>query len=259
MIDALKGLVKRSALARPAIFLKGLVTQPTAQNDESAVLADLIARHDIPRRFIELGFGGWEFNCASLARTWNGLLVDADPYNVTIARTVLPARVQAEQQWLTLDNMEVVRRYAQVRKIGVLSIDVDGNDYWFLQSLIALRPAIIIAEFNPVFGPRTITIPYDPAFDRRTKSRHWTYYGASLSALTHLCEPNGYRLVAVTKTGFNAFFLRADLLNADDIVLDHREVVGDRQLPNGQKASDNWRDIARLPYAEVGPAFAFAS
>ena len=242
MLDAAKKFIKATPLLRPLIAVKGLITRPRAQNDEAAILADLVARHAVPQRFVEFGFSGWEFNCADLARTWDGLLIDGDRYNVTIASTILPRRVVARHEWLTLDTLDVISTYLAGRELGVLSIDVDGNDYWFLEALIGLRPAIIISEYNSVFGHRSISVPYDPAFDRRQFGDGW-YFGASLAALAGLAAPHGYVLVAETG-GINAFFLRDDLLTAADRPMTAAQAYRPRH-------ADKWAEIAHLPFVDV--------
>lgn len=244
MFDAAKNFIKASPLMRPLIAAKGLMTRPRTQNDEAAILADLVMRHAVPRRFVEFGFSGWEFNCAELARTWDGLLIDGDQYNVTIASTILPRRVVARQHWLTLDTLDMIPDYLGGRELGILSIDVDGNDYWFLEALISLRPAIIISEYNSVLGQRSISVPYDPAFDRRQFGDGW-YYGASLAALAGLAARHGYALVAQTG-GINAFFVRDDLLTADDRPMTAAQAYQPRR-------ADKWAEIAHLPFVDVAP------
>ncbi|MEO5809386.1 MAG: hypothetical protein ABIR51_04900 [Sphingomicrobium sp.] len=242
MFNAAKAFIKQTPLAKPLIFLKGKFTRPHSQNDEAEVLAGLLKRYDVPKCFIEFGFSGWEFNCAPLAYEWDGLLVDGDAYNVTIATTILPQRVVAKQLWLTLETLQFVRDYAETRPIGILSIDVDGNDYWFLKKLIDLRPAIVISEYNSVFGLRSVTVPYDAAFDRRNYPA-WAYYGASLSALTSLAERHGYALIAQT-TGVNAFFVRQDLLRPTDQRLSATEAYQPRR-------TEAWEQIKHLPLLTV--------
>lgn len=218
VLTCLKQFVKTTPLANVFIFLKKFVARPRSQNDEGAILARLVDRPGIAKTFIEFGFSGWEFNCADLVASWSGLLVDGDRYNIRIARIILPKRVIAKQLWITLETLPVIREYADGKDIGVLSIDVDGNDYWFLKVLIEIRPAIIIAEYNSVFGTRSITVPYAPDFDRTNYPR-WTYYGASLAAIARLTREHGYSLVAQTG-GINIFFMRDDLLLPSDAVLD---------------------------------------
>ena len=251
MLRALNSIAKHTPLARPLIFAKSFVAKPKSQNAEVEVLARLLARYDVPRRFVEFGFSGWEFNCAGLIKDWQGLLIDGDSYNVTIARTILSKRIQSYHCWITLENIQIVREYASHGAIGVLSIDVDGNDYWFLEALIDLKPAIIISEYNSSFGLVPVTVPYDPAFDRREKHPSGTYYGASLSALTHLAQTNGYSLIEVEQSGVNAFFLRSDLLAPADIPLKPEQAFRAKQFSDGSTSNDKWARICHLPFIDV--------
>ena len=97
--------------------------------------------------------------------------------------------------------------------VGILSVDVDGNDYWIWQSIECISPRIVIAEYNSVFGPKArVSVPYDPGFVRVEKHKSKLYYGASLSALDFLAQGKGYRLVAGNTAGNNVFFVREDCL-----------------------------------------------
>jgi hypothetical protein len=242
MLNNLKNAVKATPLAIPYIWAKGLFRRPWTQNDEAELIANLIDRPGVTKRFVEFGFGGWEFNTAILAQEWEGLLLDGDRYNAVIANVILPKRVTAKQLWITRATLATVREYVAGRELGILSVDVDGNDYWFLKDLIDLKPAIIISEYNSVFGKRSITVPYDDAFDRRKFGDGW-YYGASLSALTGLARANGYSLVAQT-SGVNAFFIRNDLLRPGERVLDPAHAYQARH-------ADKWKEIEHLPFVEV--------
>ena len=93
-------------------------------------------------------------------------------------------------------------------RIGVLSIDVDGNDYWFLKRLIDAEPEVLCVEYNATLGLAPITVPYDPAFDRMKKHPSGWYHGASLSALCKLAGRYGYGIAAVSEAGANVFFTR---------------------------------------------------
>jgi len=253
---SLKTAIKRTPLAIPYIFAKGLVRKPATQNDEAEILARIVSEISPPRSFVEFGFGGWEFNCAPLAYEWEGLLLDGDRYNVTIARTILPRRVKALHQWITLDTLQPIRDWCQGRQLGILSVDVDGNDYWFLKALIHLKPAIIIAEYNSTFGLRPITIPYDPAFDYRSAHPTWTYGGASLAALNHLVSSHGYSLVAGGEGGINAFFARTDLLTPTLPALTEEQVYrpGPSPFSDGSTPEERWDRIKDMPFVDVTAA-----
>jgi hypothetical protein len=251
MIGALKQLIKTTPLIDIYIFLKKQFVDPHAQNDETAIIERLLQRFDVPHSFIEFGFSGWEFNCASLIGKWEGLLIDGDPYNVKIANIICPPKITAKCSWLTLETMDFLGDYANSRGIGILSIDVDGNDYWFLEKTISIRPAIIIVEYNSSFGLRPITVPYDPGFDRTKKHESWTYYGASLSALNHLANQNGYSLMEVSNSGVNAFFVRKDLLTIDDCELKPESAYREKHFPDGTRPSQQWEKIRHLQYVDV--------
>jgi hypothetical protein len=259
----IKTLIKQTPLVHLYIAAKNIFFEKLdSQSDESAIIERLIRRFEIPKSFIELGFSGWEFNCIKLAKkNWNGLLIDGDKYNVTTANQIFSKKIKVKQLWLDLDSISYVLDFAHLNKIGILSIDVDGNDYWFLEKLISSKPAIIIMEFNLFFGLRPISTPYDPIFDRTKSHESWAYYGASLSAMTFLANNNNYSLIDISKTCVNAFFIRNDLLGAEDKVLDHFQVSLEGSHPNGAKIDTEkwWQMIKNLQYVnvtEVGANFA---
>ena len=96
--------------------------------------------------------------------------------------------------------------------VGVLSIDVDGNDYWLWQAVEAVDPAIVVMEYNALLGPTaTITVPYDPAFVNSQAHYSQLYFGASLGAFVHLAHERNYRLIGCSSNGANAFFVRNDV------------------------------------------------
>jgi hypothetical protein len=108
------------------------------------------------------------------------------------------------------DNIARIFRENDVpQDLDLLSIDIDGNDYWIWEALAAYRPKVVVIEYNATLGPqRSVTIPYDD-------DHVWTldhYFGASLAALTKLGQRLGYALIGTESAGVNAFFVRRDLL-----------------------------------------------
>jgi hypothetical protein len=225
----------------------------TSQSNEAEILARLVERLDAPRSFLEFGFSPSELNCASLLHSCRGLLVDGDPRNSEVAREVMPRKVEALQLFLTLESLDVLRDRLRHSELGVLSIDVDGNDYWFLEALLPdLEPAIVAVEYNASFGLRPVTVPYDATFDRHEKHPSGWYHGASLEALTRLCARHGYRLVEVASGGNNAFYVRRELedLPTLDVAGAYRESVL-RNEWSGTSAAEQWEAIRDLPYVDV--------
>lgn len=110
---------------------------------------------------------------------------------------------------------DLLREHGPAGEVDLLSIDVDGNDYWLWRAIEAIDPGVVCIEYQDILGPeRSVTIPYDPGFSRDGYAVNATannYVGASRRAMVKLGESKGYRLVATNSYGFNAFFLRADL------------------------------------------------
>jgi hypothetical protein len=223
-----------------------------SQSDEAEILARLVKQLKAPRSFLEFGFAPYELNCASLLHSCRGLLVDGDSGNVDVARTVMPRRVKTMQLYLDLDNLQLLTDRYRPGELGVLSIDVDGNDYWFLEALLPkLEPAIAVVEYNASLGLRPLTVPYDPTFDRHEKHPSGLYHGASLEALTRLCRRHGYRLVAVASGGNNAFYARREL---DELPTLNATAYREEALRNewsGTTAAEQWETIKDLDYITV--------
>jgi hypothetical protein len=212
------------------------------QSDEAAII-DLLSS-DCPRTFIEFGFHPAQFNCASLARNpdWRGLLVDSNARQVSDTRALLPDRIKIVQSFLALDNLVVIR--SAFPQIGVLSIDVDGNDYWFLERLVDTRPSVICIEYNASMGLDPITVPYDPIFDRHQKHKSGMYHGASLTALAKLAASHGYGLAAVSNAGVNAFFTQDGTLIPEEAWRPNSF----REKFSGKNREEQWATIRHLPF-----------
>ena len=185
----------------------------SSQNQEDGLtLALLNEAGAAGRRFVEIGSGLSGGNSGFLAREcgWSGLMVDGHAGHMAqVARRFPTARAVAA--WVTRDKInELIAGNGFGGEIDLFSLDLDGNDYWIWEAMTACSPRIAILEYNSMFGPdRSVTIPYDPRFDRH---RHdTTYYGASLTALARLSARKGYRLAVVEPNGVNAFFLRHDV------------------------------------------------
>jgi len=234
---------ENTALRRLYYRLKLL--QSTGQSNESRILSDLVK--DAPRAFIEFGFHPIEFNCAALARNtgWRGLLIDGSRRQVEDARAILPSRVEVVESFLTLDNLDLIR--SKFSQLGVLSIDVDGNDYWFLKALIDIYPTVICVEYNASFGLEPGSVPYDPMFDRHEKHSSGWYHGASLTALAKLCASNGYGLAAISDAGANAFFTRTGKF--DPVFSWRPNALRDQW--SGKNAQQQFLAIRGMPLVEV--------
>jgi len=184
-----------------------------SQNQEDGILWTLFEHFGTTcRRFVELGSGASGGNAAMLAGEfgWTGLLVEGDKGKVEYAGRRFP-RATAVCAWITPDTVDdLLRQHGYAGEVDLLSVDIDGNDYWVWKAITVCTSRVVMLEYNSMFGPdRAVTVPYDPKFSRR--DHRFCYYGASLAAMTRLSASKGYRLVAVEPTGVNAFFLRNDV------------------------------------------------
>ncbi len=190
-----------------------------SQSDEDGILCEIFRRiGEDTRTFIEIGVGdGTENNTVALLLSgWRGLWIEANSSSIETIRVAFTDRVKAnqlrvEQAFVTQQNVDnLLRTHASdLDEPGVLSIDVDGNDYWIWEAIESLRPRLVVMEYNATWHPpMSVTIQYQEAF----KWNGTNYYGASLTALERLARRKGYSLVGCCFAGVNAFFVRNDLL-----------------------------------------------
>lgn len=215
--------------------------------DETNILGQLVAKTCAPKTFIEFGFHPIKFNCAAFADDpqWQGLLIDGSAEQVADAKVLLPSRIDIRHAFLSLDNLDFIRN--RFERVGILSIDVDGNDYWFLEKLIGMEPSIISIEYNASLGQTPVTVPYDATFVRHDKHPTGWYHGASLAALAKLCKRSGYGLAEVSSYGANAFFTKDGNLDAAIAWKPNR----DRDEWSGTTSAQQWDTIKGLPLVAV--------
>lgn len=191
-----------------------------SQFGEDGIIQHLLAHVAIENEaFVEIGTGNYEESNTRFLLwndNWRGVIVDSAPaHEAHLDATEARWRhdIEPVTAFVDRDNINGLIRGAGVEgDIGLLSLDVDGNDYWILAAIDAVSPRILVLEYNSTFGPdAAISIPYDPGF--RRDHAHWShlYWGASLAALTHGAEMKGYSLVGGNKAGNNAFYVRDDV------------------------------------------------
>lgn len=193
-----------------------------SQNGEDGILQYLLRTLAIPSHtFVEFGVGNYrQANTRFLAINdhWSGLVMDSDADNVRQIHAdpiFWQINVRAVHAFVTRENInDLLRANGFAGEIGLLSIDIDGNDYWVFEAVTEVSPAVVVIEYNSRFGPnRAVSIPYDPAFDRWRAHPSGLYSGASLRAICNLARRRGYAFVGCNSFGVNAFFVRSDLLN----------------------------------------------
>ena len=196
--------------------------QVFSQFGEDGLIQYLIDRIEIKNKtFIEFGVEQYkEANTRFLLinNGWSGLVMDGSSENIQLIISddiYWRTNLKAVSAFIDCSNInQLIGDNGLGGEVGLLSIDIDGNDYWVWQSLEIVRPQIVVCEFNAVWGPEfMVSIPYDPLFVRGQAHYSNLYFGASLAAMTSLGRSKGYSLVGVNLAGNNAFFVKNDCIS----------------------------------------------
>ncbi len=181
-----------------------------SQSGEDGVIARIFERIGATNRyFVEFGAkDGFNLSNTALLRIhhgWQGLLLDPGG---------LPG-TQVRHEFVTVENINrLFRRYEVPLDFDLLSIDIDGNEYWVWKALEEHQPRVVVIEYNIFLDPEIGKVaPYDP-------DHCWDgtrYHGASLAALRSLGDEKGYAMVYTDSYAPNAFFVRRSEL-PDDFV-----------------------------------------
>lgn len=197
-----------------------------SQFGDDGIIQYLVSHLPLADTFVEFGVADYrESNTRFLLvhDNWRGLVMDSSEENVSrILASDLAWRhdLSARAAFITRDNINDLLRTAGFEgPIGILHIDIDGNDYWVWEAIDVVEPAVVIVEYNAVFGAnRPVSVPYDPQFRREQAHHSGLFAGASLPAFMHLGQTRGYRFIGCNSAGNNAYFVQ-------------REVAGDLPDP----------------------------
>lgn len=205
-----------------------------SQFDEDGVLLYILSLIGMTTRTsVEICAGvGYECNTANLIVNHNfyGLLVDGNANNTETARLFFGTRPDTSitppvvaHSWIESDTVDdLVRGNGFTGVVDVLSIDLDGIDYWVWKALTCIDPRVVVVEYHSSFGPdEAVTVPDTKGF--RYSDDKGAFCGASLAAFNKLAIDKGYRLVGCNRNRLNAFFVK--------------QGVGDEVLPEVSVAS----------------------
>lgn len=178
------------------------------------------------RKLVDIGAGTFRASTVTnliVNQGFSGLLIDGDKKQVEMSKIFylhhpetrsFPPKTLCE--FVTTDNINsILKDNDYTGEIDLLSIDIDGIDYWLLNAISAISPRVIVVEYNNLIEPElSWSIPYDEDFNcaNYDVNKNWTSYcGASLKAFVNLCEKKGYRLVGINRGGYNAFFIKNNI------------------------------------------------
>lgn len=197
-----------------------------SQWGEDGIIQYLINKLPIANKvFIEFGVENYtEANTRFLLENdnWSGLVMDGSKKNIDqIKHSPFYWKYDliAKEIFITKGNIDgVIKSYIEEsnfnKEIGLLSVDIDGNDYYVWEAINSIDPIIVICEYNAIFGDKhSITMPYDENFVRTKKHYSNLYFGSSIQAICALAKSKGYEFVGTNKNSVNAFFVKSEYAN----------------------------------------------
>lgn len=217
-VDLLRQTILSAPRYKDSRRLVGYGFRVYSQFDEDGIIDEIFQRIDTTNRwFVEFGVGsGLENNTLyRLARAWAGLWIEGNARSTaliseTFQELFAGGRLTLIKSFVTAENIERLFASAQVpEEFDLLSIDIDGNDYWIWQAITSYHPRVVIVEYNAGIGP---TAPWAMPYRADFVYDGSRAFGASLKALELLGRAKGYALVACSASGVNAFFVRSDLV-----------------------------------------------
>ena len=203
------------------------------------------------KTFVEIGSDdGVNSNSANLYFNfgWHGLFVDGNPKSISRGQKFFR---KYPHPWfykpkftcakVTRENVNQLITEAGIEgEVGLLSIDIDGNDYWVWDAIKVINPQVVIIETHNEFGLNDIVVPYDPEYFYPGK--HPIYHGASPVAMNKLARRKGYRLVGANELGFNFIFVRNDLVEKELPEVTVESVLTHPSVEEGYKKFDEIKD-----------------
>jgi hypothetical protein len=196
-----------------------------SQFGDDGILQYLIYHLNIPKNaqtFVEFGVENYEESNTRfllMNNNWRGLVMDgleSNMENVRRSPYYWKYDITAKAAFIDTENInDLITSSGFEGEIGILSIDIDGNDYWVWDKIKVVNPIIVVAEYNGLFGSKhAVTVPYDRTF-RRVKAHYSNlYWGCSLAALNYLAVKKNYVFSGCNSAGNNAYFIRNDYANA---------------------------------------------
>lgn len=209
--------------AKPLAF-KDVGFRVHSQHEEDGILLFIFSLIGTTnKRCIEICAGdGIECNTANLIinHRWVGLLCDGNEKNIKKAKNFYHSHPDTKfwppsivMEWVTQGNINrLVEENGFEGEIDLLSIDIDGNDYWVWEALSCISPRVVVLEFNHLWGPDVaVSTPYRDDFVAEFTQHGSDYAGASLAAFVKLGKRKNYRLIGTNAIATNAFFVRNDI------------------------------------------------
>ncbi|MCF7844224.1 MAG: hypothetical protein K9M03_00150 [Kiritimatiellales bacterium] len=224
-------------------FIPFIESNNYSQNGEDGIIHAIFKMIGTTNKYC-VDFGAWDGKHMSNTyylrkhEGWKGLMMDGDPYPGT----------GVKHEFINAENIEeLFKKYEVPEKFDLLSIDIDGNDYWVWKAITNYTPHVVVIEYNACIPYKpAVTVPYKAEFiwDKTD------YYGVSLSALVKLGKEKGYTLLGTDKNGVNAFFVQDELVNGNFEVPEPEKLYHPARF-KGQEGNKHPHDHQERPWVNV--------
>jgi hypothetical protein len=221
--DAIGRLEMRQLAMVDSMALQEHEFKVSSQNGEDGIIQFLLKHIETPNKlFVEFGVHKYtESNTRFLMKhdNWSGLIIDGSQENIAYIKAdpiYWRHNLKAECAFINRDNInQLIQKNGLTGDIGLLSVDIDGNDYWVWQAIECIQPRIVICEYNSLFGSQSkVSTPYNKDFVYSQAHYSTLYWGASISAFNYLARQKGYSLIGSNSSGNNIFFVRDDVIGS---------------------------------------------
>lgn len=234
-----------------------------SQFEEDGIILYLLALTGMAtRRVVEIGCGAGAENMSTnliLNHGYEGFLFDGSQEKINRARSFfstkkdcLLAPPSATSAWITRENVnEVLESAGASGEVDLFSLDIDGVDWHIWNAIEVLRPRVCVFETQDIIpSDRSLTVPYRADFDFSSQAPiARDFRSVSLLAMTKLSESKGYRLVGGHRHGFNAFYVRSDLVTELLPEADIATIHDNPWTRRGQR--DRWPRVSHMDWQEV--------
>ena len=148
------------------------------------------------KTFIEFGVEDFsESNSRFLMMNnyWSGFVMDGSESNINILKSSYyywKYGLNAKAVFINKENINnLIQDQKFNREVGLLHIDLDGNDYYIWNEINVIDPIIVIAEYNSIFGKdRPLSVIYDKNFNRNDAHYSNLLFGSSIKSLYQLAD-----------------------------------------------------------------------
>lgn len=189
--------------------------------DEDGIILNIFSKTGTTNKtFIDIGSNDCiNSNCANLAfhHNWNGIFIDGNSSVLKRGKYIYKKHFgKTENRFsfihsiVTVNNInEILSSGLPEKDIDLLSIDLDGNDYFIWQAITGVNPRVVIVEVQVEKGNADFIPDHQHAFEKYESD---SPKGASPKSMQKLAASKGYQFVMANKGCYNLFFVRKDCM-----------------------------------------------